>query len=71
MHVSLVRDPIEIRGRDNVLSVGGFFIYRKLIHAKGIISFKTAQLLLILMCCVRGKFTQVVALDPRRNYARK
>ena len=44
MHVSLVRDPVEIRGRDNVLLVGGFFLYRKLIHAEGIISFRIAQL---------------------------
>ena len=71
MHVSSLRDRVEIRGRDNVLSVGGFFLYRKLIHAEGIISFRTAQLLLSLMCCVRGKFTQVAALDPRRNCARK
>ena len=71
MHVSLVRDPVAIRGRDNVLSVGGFFLYRKLIHAEGITSFMTAQLLLSLMCCVRGKFTQVATLDPRRNCTRK
>jgi len=71
MHVNSVRDPVEIRGKDNVLSVGGIFLYRKLIHAEGIISFRLAQSLLSLMCCVRGEFTQVAALDARRNYARK
>jgi len=44
MHASSIRDPIEIRGRDSLLSVGGFVLYRKLIHAKGIISFRIAQL---------------------------
>ena len=71
MHVSSVRDPIEIRGRDNVLLVGGFFLYRKLIHAEGIISFRIAQLLLSLVFSVRGEVTQVAALDPMRNCARK
>jgi len=40
MHVSSVRDPVEIRGSNNVLSIGEFFLYRKPIHAKGIISFR-------------------------------
>ena len=71
MHVSSDRDPVEIKGRDNVLSVGGIFLYRKLIHAEGIISFRIAQLLLILVSSVRGQFTQVAALDTRRNYTRK
>jgi len=70
MHVSSVRDPVEIKGRDNELSLGGFFLYRKLIHAEGIISFNIAQLLLSLVSCVRREFTQVAALDPRRNCAR-
>jgi len=42
MNVSLVSNPVEIRGKDNVLSVGDFFLYRKLIHAEAIISFKIA-----------------------------
>ena len=71
MHVSLAKDPVETRGRDSVLSVGGFFLYWKLIHAKGIISFRIEQLLLSLVSCVRGEFTQVAALDPRRNRTRK
>ena len=71
MHVSSVRDPVEIRGRDNVLSVGGFFLYRKLIHAEGIISFRIAQLLLSQVTSVRWEFTQVEALDPRKKYVRK
>ena len=71
MHVSLVRDPVEIRGRDSVLSFGGFFLYRKLIHVEGIISFRIAQLLLSLVSSVRGEFTQVAALDPGRNCPRK
>ncbi len=40
-------------------------------HAEGIHSLEIAQLLLSLVSCVRGEFTQVVALDPRRNCARK
>jgi len=44
MHVSSVRDPVEIRGWDNILLVGGFFLYRKIIHAEGIISFRFVQL---------------------------
>ena len=36
--------PVEIRGRGSVLLVGGFFLYRKLIHAEGIISFRIVQL---------------------------
>ena len=64
MHVSSVKDPVEIRGRNIVLSVGGFFLYRKLIHAEGNISFRIVRLLLSLVSSVRGEFTQVAALDP-------
>jgi len=71
MHVSSVRDPVKIRGRDNVLSVRGLFLYRKLIHAEGIISFRIAQLLLSQVSSVRWEFTQVETLDPRKNCARK
>jgi len=35
MHVSSEKDPVEIKDRDIVLSFGGIFLYRKLIHAKG------------------------------------
>jgi len=42
MHVNSDKDPVEIRGRDIVLSVGGSFLYGKLIHAEGIISFRIA-----------------------------
>jgi len=42
MHVSSEKGPVEIKGRDIVLSVGGLFLYRKLIHAEGIISFRIA-----------------------------
>jgi len=45
MHVSLVRDPVEIRWRDNVLSVVGMFHCEYLLHAKGIHSLAIAQLL--------------------------
>jgi len=44
MHVSLEKDPVEIKGRDSVLLVGGIFLYRKLIHVEGIISFRIVQL---------------------------
>jgi len=71
MHVISVRDLVEIIGMDNIISVGGFLLYKKLIHVEGIISFRTAQLLLSLMCCVKGQFTQLVALDPKRNCTRK
>jgi len=71
MHVSSVRDPVEIRGRDSILSVGGIFLYRKLIHAEGIISFRIVQLLLSLVSSARGESTHVAALDPRRKCARK
>lgn len=71
MHVSSVRDPIEIEGRDNVLSVVGFFLYRKLIHAEGIISFRFVQLFLSQVSIGRWELTQVEALDPRKNCARK
>ena len=40
MHVNSDRDPFEIKGRDNVLSVGGIFLYRKLIHVEGNISLR-------------------------------
>jgi len=53
MHVSSDRDPIEIKGRDSVLSVGGILLYRKLIHAEGIISFRVAQLFQRSVLCVR------------------
>ena len=71
MHVSSVRDPVEIRGRDNVLSVRGLFLYRKLIHAEGIISFRIAQLFQRLVLCVREEFTQLAVRGARRIYARK
>jgi len=57
MHVSSDRDLVEIKGRDSVLLVGGIFLYRKLIHVEGIVSFRIAQLLLSLVSCVRGEFT--------------
>ena len=71
MHVSSDRDPIEIRGRDNVLLVGGIFLYRKLIHAEGIISFRFVQLFLSQVSSVRWEFTHVEALDPTKNCAKK
>ena len=61
MHVNSVRDLVEIRGRDSVLSVGGFFLYRKLIHVEGIISFKFVQLFQRSKQCVRDYYTQVAA----------
>jgi len=42
MLVTSIKDLVEIRGRDNVVLVGGIFLYRKLIHAEGIIFFRTA-----------------------------
>ena len=46
MHVSLGRDPVEIRWRDNVLSVAGIFHCEYLLHVEGIHSLEIAQLLL-------------------------
>jgi len=71
MHVSSLRDPVEIRVRDNVLPVGGFFLYKKLIHVEGIISFRFVQLIMSQVSSVRWEFTQVEALDPKKNCARK
>ena len=71
MHVSSDRDPVEIRGWDNVLSVVGIFHGGYLLHAEGIHSLVIAQLLQSLVSCVKGQFTQVATLDPRRNCVRK
>jgi len=53
MHVSSEKDPVGIKGRDSVLPVGGIFLYMKLIHAEGIISFRIAQLFQRSVLCVR------------------
>ena len=71
MHVSSIRDPVEIRGRDSVLLVGGFFLYMKLIHGEGNISFRFVYLFLIQVSSVRWEFTQLEALDLGKNCARK
>ena len=71
MHVSLDRDPIEIRWRDSVLSVVGIFHCEYLLHAEGIHSLEIAQLLLQLSECVMRPITQVASLDPKKNCARK
>ncbi len=40
MHVSSVRDPVEIRWRDNVLSVARIFLGEYSLHAEGILFLK-------------------------------
>ena len=40
MHVSSVRDPVEIRWRDNVLSVARIFLDEYSLHAEGIVFLK-------------------------------
>ena len=37
MHVSSVRDPVEIRWRDSVLSVARIFLGEYSLHAEGIL----------------------------------
>jgi len=37
MHVSSIRDPVEIRWRDNVLSVARIFLGEYSLHAEGIL----------------------------------
>ena len=49
MHVSSVRDPIEIRWRDNVLSVARIFHCEYSLHAEGILFLKD--------CTVRPEVT--------------
>jgi len=58
MHVSSDRDPVEIKGRDSVLSVGGIFLYRKLIHVEGILrGYFRGQ------CCVWGENSHMLQLE--------
>ena len=54
MHVSSEKDPVEIKDRDIVLLARGIFLYRKLIHAEGIISFRIMQLFQRSVLCLRG-----------------
>lgn len=65
MHVISVKEPVEIRGWDSVLSVGGIFLYRKLIHAEGIISFGIVQLFQRSVLCVRWLSHRLQLEDPR------
>jgi len=71
MHVNSDRDLVEIRWRDNVLSVAGISNCEYLLHAEGIHSLEIAQLLLQFSECVMRPITQVASLDPKKNYARK
>ena len=52
MHVSSVRDPVEIRWRDSILLVARIFYCEYLLHAEGIHSLSIAQLLLQFSECV-------------------
>jgi len=49
MHVSSVKDPVERRGRDSVISVARIFHGGYLLHAEGIHSLEIVQLLFDLM----------------------
>ena len=71
MHVSSKKQPIEIKGRDNVLSVGRIFLYRKLIHVERINLLQDCAVILEVNVVCAVRFTQVVARGPKRNYARK
>ena len=71
MHANSDRDLVEIRWWDNILSVAGIFHGGYLLHAEGIPSLDIVQLLLGLVSVWWGQFTQVAALDPEENYARK
>ena len=55
MHVSSVRDPVEIRWRDNVLSVVRIFLGEYSLHTKGI---------LFLMDCAVGPEVTVSVMSP-------
>ena len=71
MHVSSVRDPVEIRWRGSVLSGSGIFHCEYLWHVEGINSLEIAQLLLQFSECVMRPITQVASLDPKKNCASK
>ena len=55
MHVSSIRDPVEIRWRDNVLSVARIFLCEYSLHAEGI---------LFLMDCAVGPEVTVSVMRP-------
>jgi len=55
MHVSLVRDPVEIRWRDSVLSVARIFLGEYSLHVEG---------MLFLMDCTVGLEVTVSVMRP-------
>ena len=67
MHVSSIRDLVEIKGRDNV----GIFLYRKLIHAEGINLLQDCTVISEVSVVSEVRITEVAAGGSRRNCARK
>jgi len=55
MHVSSVRDPVEIKWRDSVLSVARIFYYEYSLHVEGILFLKD---------CVVGSEVTVRVMRP-------
>jgi len=55
MHVSSIRDPVEIIWRDNVLSVARIFHFKYTLHAKEIV---------FLMDCAIGSEVTVSVMRP-------
>ena len=67
MHVSSDRDPVKIKGWNNVLLVAGIFPWGYLLHVEGIHFLEDCTIRSEVRECVRGNFTQVVVSGPQEK----
>ena len=67
MHVISVKDPVEIKWRDNVLSIAGIFHCEYLLHPEGVHSLEIAQLLLQFSECDEANSHRWHHWTPRKT----